>query len=105
MNKRTTEEAINDFRKIHGDKFDYSLYEYKSSKTKSIMICENNHHFLQTYESHMKGFGCAYCSKNKKYDVDEFISKCKEIQIIEYDYSKVFYKNAHTKIKIICNIN
>ena len=33
--KRTTEEFIELAKKVHGDKYDYSLVEYKSKEEKS----------------------------------------------------------------------
>ena len=41
----------------------------------------------------------------KKITKKEFIHKAKNIHLINYDYSLVEYKNAKTKVKIICPIH
>ncbi len=53
---------------------------------------------------HLQKYGCPKCSKNKKLTTEEFIERSKKIHgDNRYDYSKVKYVNAHTKICIICN--
>lgn len=58
----TQEEVIVDFRKIHGDRYDYSLVEYTYSKTKVIVLCGEHGEFLITPNAHKRGDGCAKCS-------------------------------------------
>lgn len=41
----------------------------------------------------------------KKLTTEEFIKRAKEVHGDKYDYSKVEYKNNHTKVKIICLIH
>ena len=41
----------------------------------------------------------------KKLTTEEFVNKAKKIHGDKYDYSKVVYVNAHTKINIICNLH
>ena len=43
-----------------------------------------------------------YMQKNIKKTTEEFIQEAKTIHGDKYDYSKVEYKNAYTKICIIC---
>lgn len=54
--------------------------------------------------------GCNHCrdlslSKNYRLSLNEFIKQSKRIHGIRYDYSKVIYTNAHTKVKINCPIH
>jgi len=35
----TTEEFISKAKKVHGDKYDYSLVEYVNNKTRVTIIC------------------------------------------------------------------
>jgi glutaredoxin len=49
----------------------------------------------------LDGQKCPYCS-NKKIKNEDFIKKANEIHENKYDYSFVEYKNAVSKIKIIC---
>ena len=60
-----TEEFIIKAKKIHGDKYDYSKVEYKSSRNKINIKCLNGHGiFKQTAHSHLKGHGCPGCIQN-----------------------------------------
>jgi len=90
-------------KKIHGDKYDYSLVEYKNNKTKVKIICKEHGMFEQTPNNHIsKNQGCSMCSNNYNYTTKQFIKKSKEKHGNKYDYSLVEYKNNKTKVKIIC---
>lgn len=59
-------EFIKKAKKIHGDKYDYSLVDYKNNKTNIKIICKKcGRIFLQTPNSHLKGYGCKYCFKKQ----------------------------------------
>lgn len=42
---------------------------------------------------------------HKRFTKDEFIARARKVHGDKYDYSKVEYKNARTKVKIICPIH
>lgn len=106
-NEIKKEELIKKFREIHGDKYDYSKVVYVNSNTKICIICPIHGEFHQLISNHLKGKGCKKCShistslKNKS-NTEEFIEKSKEIHGTKYDYSKVNYINAKTKVCVIC---
>ncbi|EFX2640874.1 GIY-YIG nuclease family protein [Shigella sonnei] len=102
MKKLTTEEFIARSRVIHGDKYDYSLVEYKGSNKKVKIICPEHGVFEQTPHNHLDGGGCRKCGGNAPLDTETFIAKAKAVHGDKYDYSKVVYKNNRTKVKIIC---
>ena len=105
-NKLTREEFVNKAKLIHGNKYDYSLVDYKGSNIKITIICNNGHEFYQTPNSHLNGFGCLQCKIDKsKLTINEFIDKAKLVHGNKYDYSLIDYKNVLTKIKIICPIH
>ena len=58
---KTQEQAIKDFRKVHGGKYDYSLVEYLNNKVKIKITCVKHGVFEQTPEKHLKGQGCPKC--------------------------------------------
>jgi hypothetical protein len=102
--------TINDFisksYKIHGNKYDYSLVNYRNASSKIKIICPLHGEFEQTPSSHTdQQAGCPKCSKKYKYTNDEFVNKANEIHNNKYDYSKVKYINNYTKIEIICKIH
>ena len=41
----------------------------------------------------------------KRLTVKEIINKCNIVHNHKYDYSKVIYKNAHTKVIVICHVH
>ena len=89
-------------KKVHGDKYDYSKVEYIDSKTKVCIICPEHGEFWQTPKDHLSKRGCPKCGGNYHYTTEDFIKKAREIHGNKYDYSKVEYKGAHTKVCIIC---
>lgn len=107
IKRLTTEQFIEKANKIHNFKYDYSKTIYIKSNQKIIIICPKHEKFLQTPNAHLRKQGCKKCSviKIKKiltFTNEQFIQKAKEIHGNQYDYSKVEYKNSHTKIIIVC---
>lgn len=103
MGKRLTkEEFISRAIVVHGDRYDYSLVDYKNSRTRVKIICPEHGIFEQSPEFHFNGSGCPSCANNIKYSTQEFVKKAKQVNGNRYDYSLVEYKNNKTKIKIIC---
>ena len=99
----TTEEWITSAHNVHGNKYDYSKVVYVDSKTKVCIICSEHGEFQQLPSQHLSGRGCPTCGVEKQTSTkEEFIKKAKEIHGDKYDYSKVDYSNAHTKVCIIC---
>ena len=95
------EEFISKSKNIHGDKYDYSLVNYKNGRTKVKIICKKHDIFEQTPDAHIQGQGCPICN-NKKVTLENFIIKSNKIHNNKFDYSIVILKNTATKVKIIC---
>jgi len=89
-------------RKVHGDKYDYSKVDYVNSATKICIICPEHGEFLQTPDVHTRGHGCPKCSGCHAHTKEEWIALANEVHGDKYDYSKVHYMNAFTKVCIIC---
>lgn len=62
---KTKEIFIIESNLVHNNKFDYSLFEYKGSCKKSIIICPKGHVFKQDPHNHKKGRGCPICRESK----------------------------------------
>jgi len=94
--KKNTEQFLIEAKNIWGDKYDYSLVEYKNAKTK-IKIIYDDIVYEQLPNSHLK------------YPVEGFLNN--EIFLIKakrkwgdkYDYSLVNFKSCHSSVKIIYN--
>lgn len=48
---------------VHNNKYNYSEFEYKNNRTKSIIICPEHGSFMQAPSEHLSGCGCAQCGK------------------------------------------
>ena len=103
-NRLTVENFIKKAIKTHGDKYDYSKVIYINTLAKVKIKCiKHNYIFEQTPKHHLKGQGCPLCGKEAQLSSKEaFIKKAIKTHGDKYDYSKVNYKNALTKIKIRC---
>ncbi len=53
--KLTTQQIIEQFKKVHGDKYDYSKVEYVNAKTPVIIICKEHNEFSQAPDHHKNG--------------------------------------------------
>jgi very-short-patch-repair endonuclease len=103
-------EFISQSKKIHNNKYDYSLSRYINSKLKIKIICPIHGQFMQTPGKHLSGQGCRKCGQEilKNYQrktQDNFIKESIKIHGKKYDYSLVQYINVQTKIKIICPVH
>ena len=103
--KKTTDEFICDVKKIHGEKYDYSLVNYVNNHIKVQIICQEHGVFEQKPNKHLLGHGCLLCSGLKRKSTNEFICEAKKIYGDKYDYSLVNYVNTDTKVKIVCHIH
>lgn len=98
-----TQEFISKAVSKHGDKYDYSKVNYTHSKIKITIICKEHGEFEQKPNLHLNGSGCPSCSGNVRLSLDSFKQKAVTIHGIKYDYSKVNYVNARSKVQIICD--
>ena len=62
---KTTEEFVGEAKKLHGDKYDYSLVNYIQCKFKVKIICSKHGIFEQTPSDHLSGYGCKSCNESK----------------------------------------
>lgn len=109
LKKMSTQEFIEKAQKINGNRYDYSLVNYKNSVTPIEIICHKKDDngiehgvFKQAPKNHLRGNGCPKCYKSSKKTTEEFIEQAKQIHGEKYDYSKVHYKGNKIPITIIC---
>lgn len=100
--RKSTDDFIKESNKKHNFKYDYSLSEYVSNKTKVKIICKDHGMFEQVPNNHVsKGHGCPKCSTKYK-DTNKFISESNIKHNNKYDYSLSKYENSNSVVKIIC---
>lgn len=112
-NPLTTEQFIERAKKIHGDKYDYSLVDYVNAKTPIKIICPVHGVFTQKPYRHInEKRGCKYCSFEKLegrkpiiITKQEFIDKAKKIHGDKYDYSQVKINRKSDYVIIGCKIH
>lgn len=104
---KTTEQFIEEARKVHGDKYNYDKVNYVDSKTKVIIHCPEHGDFEQAPSNHLQKQGCPQCGNQRtalllSSNTEEFIEKASVVHNNEYDYSKTKYINSKTKVIITC---
>lgn len=97
----TTESYINKAKKIHNDKYDYSLVEYINCRERVKIICPIHGIFYQIANYHLSGCGCKKCIKRHK-TLNYFTDKARKIHGDAYDYTLTEYINSNLKVKITC---
>jgi hypothetical protein len=64
LNKPSNETLINNFKLIHGNKYDYSKVKYESAHKKIKIVCPMHGDFMQTPNNHKNGNGCPICKQS-----------------------------------------
>lgn len=112
-------EVINEFKNVHGDRYDYSRVVYNGADVPVEVICPEHGSFFPTPVWHKKRTGCPHCSRfsytivkgtrKKKvksaHTTERFIIDSRKIHGDRYDYSRVHYVDNQTKVTISCRIH
>lgn len=120
VKRLTTEEFIIKAKKVHGNRYNYNLVNYKNSTTPVYIICDMHGMFTQKPADHLRGgsrnknnhngCGCPVCGEesrinSRRLSQQEYIKRATVVHGNLYDYSNVAYKNMHTKINISCKVH
>lgn len=106
-------DLIEQFRKIHGDKYDYSIMEenIKNINCEIHYICPKHGIVKQTAHNHLQGKGCYECAKESRrkklsMSLEEFIEKSKKTHndLDKYDWTDVdiSIRDEKGKVKLKC---
>jgi ribosomal protein L37E len=93
---------------VHGDRYDYSLVDYKNTKTDIKIICRVHGVFTQTAGRHTHAkAGCNACGYTKASvvritDWDKRLSDFREIHGDRYEYDGSSYTKRKAKMRMIC---
>lgn len=99
----TTEIFIEKALKVHSLLYDYSMVNYKNSKTKVKIKCNKcGYIFEQQPDVHLMGQGCPVCAGTMKLTREEVIKRFRAVHGNKYDYSKINYINTQENIEIFC---
>ena len=81
----TTEDWIDEAKKVHGDKYQYHLVRYVDSETKVDIVCSKHGIFRQKPYEHLKGKCCPYCAHQKFHPLESLAVLRPDIAA-EWDY-------------------
>lgn len=102
--KKSLETVLEEFKKTHGERYDYSLVVYQGTHIHVNIVCSEHGIFPQAPEHHKRGNNCPKCVlENSRYSLEKVIEDFIETHGDKYDYSKVNYINDGTKVDIICH--
>lgn len=103
MNKKlTNEEFIKKAKKVHFDRYDYSLVNYNGSRLKVKIICPEHGEFEQECSSHLQGCGCPRCFGFKQ-TINDFINQANKRHNNRYKYHLIKkLTDRKQKVKIVC---
>lgn len=119
MTKKLSKEVwLSRFKKIHGDKYDYSLFmddsfEYKGKDFKIPIICNkkdvNGDIHGKFYQSPAKHYrlkeGCPKCNSGAKLPFQYKEKIANYVHNEKYNYDWTTYKSSNEPFKIICPIH
>jgi hypothetical protein len=105
--RRDVEKFIEDARKVHRDKYDYSRVKNPTAKNKVTIGCPIHGWFDQNSQSHLQGCGCNDCgnasiSQKQLMTTEECLGRFREAHVNNYEYPNFEYKGWDSKILAVC---
>lgn len=100
--RKTTQEFIDDAKKVHGNSYEYTLVNYNGNREKIQIVCHEHGVFNQTPKDHLAGCGCPKCGGSATLTQLEFVIRSMRIHQNKYDYSCAKYVTDRTKVTIKC---
>jgi len=107
---KNTNWFIQEAKRIHGNKYNYSKSVYRLGTEKVHIECPSHGFFEQIPKKHISGQGCPKCARlnsgsSQRLTLEEFISSSNAIHKGKFDYSKCLYINSKTDVIIICPLH
>lgn len=104
---QSKEQVLERFKAVHGNKYDYSKFNWVNGNTKITIICPNHGEFHQTPVAHYSGQGCPACAKevvgkSRLSNLNDFVKAADSVHQSRYDYRTVNYINSKTHVDIWC---
>lgn len=88
---------------VHGDRYDYSLVDYKTAMDPVKIICKVHGVFEQRPHDHLRGHGCRQCFlDDHRLSTSDFVQKARLVHGDSYDYSLVNYQSSDDYVDIVC---
>ena len=80
---------IEEAKRVHDAKYDYSKVEYAGANKKICIICPEHGEFWVRPINHLRGGGCPKCTGKCK-TTEDFIKECVSIHGDKYTYENWF---------------
>lgn len=101
-----TESFLEKSKKIHGDRYDYSLSSCSNARDLVFIICKKHGVFEQMATLHATGSGCKKCaSKGLILSRHDVLARFKKIHGSRYSYGKFIYTKGMVKSTITCLVH
>lgn len=103
----TTLEFIKRANIVHKGIYTYDKAIYKTAQDDIEIKCPKHGYFLQNANAHLRGHECPQCAQlrahlKRRSTTEAWVKKAEVIHGSLYDYSKVEYIHATSKVEIIC---
>lgn len=100
---KTVDQFIAQAKAVHGRSYDYSDLSWVNAKSHVDIVCPTHGPFRQLPASHVKGYGCGKCSKERRApSIDRFLSKARAVHGDRYDYSRVEFVDNAVHVTLVC---
>ena len=106
------EDFVRRIQDVHGTAYDYSASSttFVDASSNVKIICPIHGLFQQTPANHIKGQGCAHCSRVRlgnlfRKSTDEFVGAARAVHGQKYDYARSEYRGAFEPVEIICPVD
>lgn len=102
--------VFNQFREVHGDRYDYSKSVYNGMAEKITIRCRKHGTFEQKAQNHLNGSGCKQCYLEEKEQErlerkQKLFSWFKLLFNGRYTYKEDEYQREDVKIRVYCTLH
>ncbi len=102
----TTEIFIERSKAKHGEIYDYSLVDYKSTRIPVLIGCRTHGYFHQKPSQHLKS-GCKKCADAatgllNRITTEEWVSRAIAVHGARFSYTNTVFKGNGTRVEICC---
>lgn len=105
--RKTTAEWVAAARRVHGDRYDYSLVDYKNNVTPVTVVCHEHGPFRQRPANHLSDRGCPVCGRKivddaRRITQEQFVRDSVTVHGTKYDYSSTRFVDVASDVVITC---
>lgn len=105
--KDTKEDFVARAVVVHGNKYDYSMVDYRGSFSEVSVVCPEHGIFKTKPNNHLQGRGCPPCGRKsasikRSATFSHFLSSAKKIHGERYEYSESSFKKMSGTTTITC---